>query len=116
MKGSNWPSPEDQARGIRFLDCCKERDYGEHIFEDPDTHEVFGVTSAGKYHVTILDLNAADLVLERKMRSEMIEALGATQATLRPGQNFEELRHVLALMQEDLKFKIPEIPFSKRAT
>ena len=74
-KHGNWPSAEAKAAGVRFLDCCAEQDYGEHLFEDQKTHFVVGVTPAGKYHVRMLDLNAPFLVAERKERSEIHEIL-----------------------------------------
>src|ERR1700690_2436329 len=63
-KRDRWPSNKDQALGLRFLNCCNEQDYGEHIFEDPDTHELVGVTPEGRYHVRNCDLNAPHLVRE----------------------------------------------------
>ena len=43
-KSDFWPTVSEERQGIRFLNCCKEYDYGKHIFEDPRTNEVFGVT------------------------------------------------------------------------
>jgi hypothetical protein len=68
-KQGNWPEPIERAKGVRFLNCCEELDYGKHIFEDPETHCVFGVTAAGRYHIRILDLNAPHLVEERAERA-----------------------------------------------
>jgi hypothetical protein len=67
-KSNNWPSTEQQKLGIRFLNPCEEIDYGVHIFEDPDTFEVWGETPPGRYHIRILDLNAPHLVKERRIR------------------------------------------------
>src|SRR5712691_4203012 len=32
-KWKNWPTANERAQGLRFLNCCEEWDYGEHIFE-----------------------------------------------------------------------------------
>jgi hypothetical protein len=70
-KHNRWPSNKDRQLGARFLNCCKETDYGVHIFEDPDTHEVVGITPEGKYHVRNCDLNAPHLVEERAERANL---------------------------------------------
>jgi len=57
--------------GVRFLDPTKDQDYGLHIFEDPNTHELVGASPAGKYHILRCDLNAAHLVQERRDRAEL---------------------------------------------
>jgi len=49
-------------------------DYGKHIFEDPVTHQVFGVTPAGRYHVRHCDLNDDLYVAERRDRAEIGKA------------------------------------------
>jgi hypothetical protein len=67
-KSNQWPTNKERANGIRFLNCCKEIEYGIHIFEDPDNHEVVGITSAGRYHVDACDLNADHFTKERKKR------------------------------------------------
>jgi hypothetical protein len=68
-KGGKWPSPEAAMSSIRFLNPTVEQDYGVHLFEDPDSHEIVGVTPAGKYHVRHLALNTEYLILKRKNRS-----------------------------------------------
>lgn len=70
-KGKTWPTAEQREAGIRFLNPCDEEDYGVHLFEDPDTFEIWGSTPAGKYHVRMLDLNAGHLVGERRRRHEL---------------------------------------------
>ena len=62
------PSERDIRLGLRFLNPCIEDDYGTHIFEDPDTFELWGDTPEGRYHIRNLDLNAYHLILERKTR------------------------------------------------
>jgi 5-methylcytosine-specific restriction endonuclease McrA len=50
-KQGNWPTDDEQARGIRLLNCCAEQDYGVHIFEDTSTHHLVGVTPQGRFHI-----------------------------------------------------------------
>ena len=69
-KGSSWPSEEMQSNGIRFLDCTKEADYGECIFENLDNHELVGTTPAAKWQISQMDLNAPFLVRKRRQRYE----------------------------------------------
>ena len=47
-KGSHWPTKTESANGCRFLNPCKEIDYGKQIFENPTTHELIGTTKAAK--------------------------------------------------------------------
>lgn len=63
------PTKLERKSKLRFLNPCKEEDYGVHIFEDPETFEVWGATPEGRYHIRYLDLNAEHLVRERKLRS-----------------------------------------------
>jgi hypothetical protein len=111
-KSGFWPDAESEAKGVRFLNCCKEEDYGVHIFEDPDTHEVFGVTPAGIYHVRILDLNAEDLVNERRQRAEFQEALAETRAFVHGP--LDEFARVMALLRDEMALMIPQIPYRKK--
>lgn len=70
-KSDIWPDAKQRAAGLRFLNPCKEMDYGVHLFEDPVTFSIWGATPAGRYHVRWLDLNADHLVRERRRRDEM---------------------------------------------
>jgi hypothetical protein len=76
-KRDRWPTNTERQQGARFLNCCDETDYDEHILEDPDTHEVVGVTPEGKYHVRNCDLNAPHLVEERAERARLWRLLEA---------------------------------------
>ena len=106
-KSDRWPTNKDwREQGWKFLDCTKEPDYGEHIFEDPDTHEVVGVTSAGRYHVTGCDLNAPQFVEERQDRARcwaMIRSKALTERDPIPPE--------LQLVKEIAEKMIPEIPY-----
>jgi len=84
-KRDRWPSNKHRKLGVRFLNCCEELDYGLHIFEDPDTHEVVGVTPAGKYHVRNCDLNADHLVKERADRAKIWGILESIPVRLNKG-------------------------------
>jgi hypothetical protein len=64
-------SNKNRKRGARFLNYCEETDYDTHILEDPETHEVVGVTREGIYHVRNCDLNAPHLLQERKQRAQL---------------------------------------------
>jgi len=47
-KADTWPTRSELAVGCRFLNPCQEMDYGEQIFEAPESHELVGVTPAAK--------------------------------------------------------------------
>lgn len=81
-KSDNWPTAEEQAKGIRFLNPCKEMDYSLQesdvpgkIYEDPKTHRVFGTDPASKYHVHVLGLNDNYFVEQRRERAKIKNAL-----------------------------------------
>ena len=69
-KSDIWPSNTERAAGCRFLNPCEEMDYGEHIFEDPTTHELVGVTPAARWHIRMCGLNADHLIQERRRRAK----------------------------------------------
>jgi hypothetical protein len=71
-KSNNWPSKEARRKGVRFLNPCREGDYGTQIFEDANTHELIGITPAAKYHIRVLGLNAPFLINERKERTALM--------------------------------------------
>ncbi len=72
-KGDHWPRREDERRGVRFLDCCREQDYGSEIFEDPATHFLVGTTPAARYHILTIGLNRLELVEIRRKSAEARE-------------------------------------------
>lgn len=106
LKRDTWPSPDEHRLGIRFLDCCKELDYGKHLFEDPLTHKIVGTTPAGRYHCRVLGLNDRHLVEERRHRTEIAAALAA----LPPILPNEPERQVAAGLRRHLALLIPPIP------
>ena len=108
QKNRFWPTLQEKRAGIRFLNPTREMDYGEHIFEDPETFELIGVTRAGRYHIDILDLNHDTFVFERKKRAEYIRLKRSAPALLH-GQ-FAELQEMLGFIEDLMEIFIPEIP------
>lgn len=109
-KQNAWPSKEMEASGIRFLDCTKEHDYGMHILEDPATHRVFGITPAGRYHVRVLDLNAAVFIKHRKMRADLHTIMTQTPLEIKE-KAFDRLRAAIQLAKGLQELAIPLIPY-----
>jgi hypothetical protein len=109
-KRQHWPTAAQIKEGLRFLDCCREWDYGEHIFEEPVTHRVYGVTPAGKYHVRMCDLNAPHLIGERRTRSQLRLVLTSSPAIIRDLEKTLELSNLLKLLNDIADRLIPPIP------
>lgn len=121
-KRDHWPTDEDLAAGIRFLNPCEEQDYGVHLFEDPATHELVGVTPAGRWHIEILLLNASHLVEERRRRTRfqqlqsgmaaLVSRLEEHADPVEPDrrQAILDLIQRIDLHSEELEVMIPEIP------
>jgi len=107
-KRDRWPSGRERQLGARFLNCCEETDYGVHIFEDPDTHEVVGVTPAGRYHVRNCDLNARHLVEERAERARLRTILDAKPIRIKRGWSLPEEARALRSVVERM---IPPIDY-----
>ncbi|MBI5773717.1 MAG: hypothetical protein HZA89_08245 [Verrucomicrobia bacterium] len=111
-KTNLWPSRALRKAGVRFLDPTKETDYGVHIFEDPKTHLLVGVTPAGKYHIRCCDLNAPHLVIERSDRTKLSKLLVSSAFTLEndiywDGKKFKGLSSDLRAILDRM---IPYIP------
>jgi len=107
-KGNHWPSHNEQKRGIRFLDCTTEPDYDVHILEDPDTHEVVGVTPEGIFHVRQCDLNDPWLIEERKERSELWKEFESEKFRTVAGLQLPE---AYAKLKAQIEKMIPKIEF-----
>jgi hypothetical protein len=105
-KSDRWPSNKDRELGVRFLNCCQELDYDVHILEDPDTHEVVGVTPQGKYHVRNCDLNAPHLTRERAQRAKLWHLLESTPMTLKKGKS---LPPEFQIIKTEVETMIPRI-------
>jgi hypothetical protein len=109
-KRQHWPTVAQTKDGLRFLDCCREWDYGEHIFENPVTHRVYGVTPAGRYHVRMCDLNAPRLISERRIRSELHRVLTSSPTIIRDLERALELFNLVKLLKDVADRLIPPIP------
>ncbi len=108
QKNRFWPTRSERRAGIRFLNPTREMDYGEHIFENPTTFELVGVTPAGRYHIDILDLNHDTFVFERKKRAEYLRLKRTAPAKLRGA--FTELKEMIGFIEDLMEIFIPEIP------
>ena len=108
-KGKNWPNRSQMEKGIRFLDCCQEQDYGVHIFENAENHRVYGVSPAGRYQVHICDLNAPHFIRERRQRAELNKILTSSPAIIRNLGKALELVNLLRLLKEIGQQMIPPI-------
>ena len=47
-KSKFWPSGAEQALGLRYLNPCREQDYGVHIFEDSQDASPGGDHASGQ--------------------------------------------------------------------
>jgi hypothetical protein len=107
-KWNHWPNRAELANGCRFLNPCKEIDYGEQIFEARATHELVGTNPAARWHIRICGLNSQHLIAERAKRAKHWKNLkdvpilfsGAIEAAAEFAQNYRELVETM----------IPEIP------
>ena len=69
-KRDSWPPPALEAKGIRFVDLCKE-DYASHFRVEKDG-TCKGLTNPGNYTIDRLNLNRHHLVIVR----ELLQRLG----------------------------------------
>ena len=109
-KGDQWPTKEERERGIRFLNCCEEIDYGECIFEEPETGMLVGTTVAARYHIEALQLNCPELCKFRRDRTRIVRAIEKADLA---GVGAESDPHASAAVEElrkELAEKIPRIP------
>ena len=97
-------------KGIRFLNCCEEWDYGVHLFEDTQTHRLFGSTPAGRYHIRMCDLNAPHFVRERRERYALSELLTTRNAVIRDLATGLQLLNLMRLLNGIVSRMIPSIP------
>lgn len=113
-KSDTWPSAEDRKAGLYLINPYEEADYGKHIIEDRATGILSGKTIAGKWHIEILDLNAAHLVTKRLDRTQLGNAFLAAAMASGTDSTNELLRAVIAKLQEAqssmLPIMIPELP------
>ncbi len=107
-KSDTWPTKAELAAGCRFLNPCKEMDYGEQIFEHPRTHELVGVTTAARWHIRVCGLNADHLVQERRRRTEHWQAI-QSKAVIIKGDGTAAV-DLIAKYREEVELMIPKIP------
>ncbi len=106
-KSDHWPTKAMKKAGVRFLNPCKESDYGEQIFEDPATHHLVGTTKAAIFHIRMLQLNAQHLVDERKDRALLEDVLDKTPALVK---NKDLAIETVNALRESKDLMIPPIP------
>ena len=111
-KGDNWPRPSETRAGLRFLNPCEEADYGVQIFEDPDSHEIYGTTPAARWHIRMLDLNARHLVFERAERTRRLARIENQLITIKGC--VETATELANEYRQILNTYIPEIPLQSR--
>ena len=106
-KSDTWPTKAKRDAGHRFLNCCEEQDYGTHIFEDPDTHKLVGLSKEGRFHILHCQLNDKYLVQERAERAELWNLLENRAVKIK--NPTEVLPYIEKLRQqaEKMIFKIP---------
>jgi hypothetical protein len=111
MKSDTWPTKAEQAAGCRFLNPCKEVDYGQQIFEDPHTHELLGINPAARWHIRICGLNAEPLVVERRRRAQHLEALNNAIVRVKSNQPLQcqEILDLIMKYREEVEAMIPSI-------
>jgi hypothetical protein len=109
-KSDTWPTTQEEKKGIRFLNCCRERDYGAVIFEDPTTHMLEGTTPAARWHIEMLDLNADHLITERADRARLRKLLTEKSLMPRPGFDTEQLSACIEALRKLVESMIPPIP------
>ena len=112
-KGDTWPTAAQRAKGLRFLNCCEEVDYGEVIFEAPETHLLVGTTPAARYHIETIQLNWWELVRMRKERAQRIAILDEAKELERTNPDAvadPNIRRMMDLAQEIVDRSIPSIP------
>jgi hypothetical protein len=118
-KGDSWPSADEQARGYRFADPCREQDYGHHFVEDGSGYLV-AQTPCGEYHIGKLRLNREMRLKRRRERRELAAKFEETimlanslgNRPLDPEER-HALDHIILFLQEleaEMAFAISLIP------
>lgn len=108
-KSDNWPNKAEQAAGCRFLNPCEEMDYEEQIFENPETHELIGITPAARWHIRICGLNANHLIEERCRRAKHWNTLNNQGVTFKEGVAHHVAKELIKNYREEVELMIPQI-------
>ncbi len=109
-----WPTLFERTQGMRFLNCCKEQDYGVHIKEDADSHYLVGLTPAGRYHILACDLNSPHLIEERKLRAKLLDLLSRRRMNLKPCVRFQDAQIAVNELRRIVGRMIPSIPYTEK--
>jgi hypothetical protein len=107
-KSDTWPTRTELAIGCRFLNPCEEMDYGEQIFERPDTHELVGVTRAARWHIRMCGLNADHLILERRRRAKHWHTIKNVGIKIKG--DHVQAADMIKNYRDQVELMIPEIP------
>ena len=107
MKNATW-TKVTAGGPVKLINPCEESDYGVHLFEDPVTHELVGITERGRLQIDTMDLNHPTFVRERRERSAYL-AVKRSAAVFIKG-SFSELLSALAIADTAYERCIPEIP------
>lgn len=107
-KSDHWPTKLELTAGCRFLNPCEEMDYGEQIFEDPQTHLVVGITPAARWHIRMCGLNDDSLVGERAKRAKYRDLLENT--SIRIKKEAQDLLPLIESFRQEVEKMIPPIP------
>jgi hypothetical protein len=102
-----WPSLRDRRKGIRFLNPCKEQDYGTHLFEDPISHRIVSSTPAGRFHIVTCNLNDESYVWERTRRANLRAQISQPRIFLMSPEEISPLVNEVSRLVEVM---IPPIP------
>lgn len=106
-KWKHWPKPHQKALGARYLNPYVEQDYGDHLLENPVTHELEARSVAGVWHIEKLDLNAPHLVRERKQRAAIWKRLSTGPLEI---LDFQSAVAAAKLLREQFDEMIPLLP------
>lgn len=109
-KSDHWPSKAEEAVGARFLNPCLEMDYGTQIKEDSNSHFLFGITPAARWHIRMCSLNAEHLVDERRKRAAYLELIKNVPMVVKINRNPDDAHRVFQVFREEVALMIPEIP------
>jgi len=113
-KSNTWPDADDLAVGMRYLNPCKEIDYGEHIFEERESGLLVATSTAGFYQIVNLGLNDSHFVRLRLDRTDLCERLYSNMFALRDRladvENLEHVEVVIKSLNVQLSKMIPFIP------
>jgi hypothetical protein len=110
-KSDHWPSKIEASAGVRFLNPCREMDYGVQIKEVPGAHILVGLTPAARWHIRVCSLNADHLIDERRKRAKYLELLKNKSFIPRRNRRLDttEEAKMIRAFREEVELMIPEI-------